>query len=98
MNKYLKNLNRIEFVVTMACSGKCRHCSQGSHISGDHIDGTLAEQAIYEICKNYKIKSLMTFGGEPLLYPETVCQIHSAAGKMNIPHRELITNGYFTRQ
>lgn len=97
MNKYLKKLNRIEFVVTMACSGKCKHCSQGSHISSDHIDGDIAKQAIYDICKNYKIESLMTFGGEPLLYPETVCKIHSAAGEMKIPKRELITNGYFSK-
>lgn len=97
MNKYLKNINRIEFVVTMACSGKCKHCSQGSHISNDHIDGNRAEQAIYDICKNYKIESLMTFGGEPLLYPETVCKIHSAARKMGIKQRELITNGYFSK-
>lgn len=97
MNEYLKNLNRIEFVVTMACSGRCKHCSQGSHISSEHIDGAQAEQAIIDICKNYKIESLMTFGGEPLLYPETVCRIHSAARKMNIPRRELITNGYFSK-
>lgn len=97
MNKYLENLNRIEFVVTMACSGKCKHCSQGSHISSEHIDATVAEQAIIDICNNYKIESLMTFGGEPLLYPETVCCIHSVARKMNIPQRDLITNGYFSK-
>ena len=97
MNKYLKNLNRIEFVVTMACSGRCKHCSQGSHISNEHIDDVKAEQAIYDICSHYNIDSLMTFGGEPLLYPETVCKIHSAARKMNIPQRELITNGYFSK-
>ena len=97
MNKYLKNLNRIEFVVTNACSGRCKHCSQGSHISNEHIDDVKAEQAIYDICSHYNIDSLMTFGGEPLLYPETVCKIHSAARKMNIPQRELITNGYFSK-
>lgn len=97
MNKYLQHLNRIEFVVTMACSGKCKHCSQGSHISSDHIDGDAAQQAIYDICKNYKIDSLMTFGGEPLLYPEIVCKIHSAAKRMGIKQRELITNGYFSK-
>lgn len=97
MNKYLKNLNRIEFVVTMACSGRCKHCSQGSHISNEHIDDMKAEQAIYDICSHYNIDSLMTFGGEPLLYPETVCKIHSAARKMNISQRELITNGYFSK-
>ena len=92
MNKYLKKLNRIEFVVTMTCSGRCKHCSQGSHISNEHIDDVKAEQAIYDICSHYNIDSLMTFGGEPLLYPETVCKIHSAARKMNIAQRELITN------
>ena len=97
MNKYLKNLNRIEFVVTMACSGRCKHCSQGNHISNEHIDDVKAQQAIYDICSHYNIDSLMTFGGEPLLYPETVCKIHSAARKMNIPQRELITNGYFSK-
>lgn len=97
MNKYLKNLNRIEFVVTMACSGRCKHCSQGSHISNEHIDADIAEHAIYDICSHYNIDSLMTFGGEPLLYPETVCKIHSAARKMNISQRELITNGYFSK-
>lgn len=97
MNKYLKNLNRIEFVVTMACSGRCKHCSQGSHVSNDHINSEIAVQAIYDICRHYKIESLMTFGGEPLLYPKTVCTIHSAARKMNIPQRELITNGYFSK-
>lgn len=97
MNKYLKNLNRIEFVVTMACSGRCKHCSQGNHISNEHIDDVKAQQAIYDICSHYNIDSLMTFGGEPLLYPETVCKIHSAARKMNIPLRELITNGYFSK-
>lgn len=97
MNKYLKNINRIEFVVTMACTGKCKHCSQGSHISNEHIDGEIAEKAVYDICNHYKINSLMTFGGEPLLYPKTVCKIHSAAKGMNIPNRELITNGYFSK-
>ena len=39
----------------------------------------------------------MTFGGEPLLFTETVCEIHKAATEMNIPKRQLITNGYFTK-
>ena len=98
MNEYLKNLNRIEFVVTMACTGRCKHCSEGEHISnGEHIDGDIAAQAVIDICKNYNIQSLMTFGGEPLLYPEVIFQIHEAARKMNIPQRDLITNGYFSK-
>lgn len=99
MNEYLKNLNRIEFVVTMACTGRCKHCSEGDHIfNGEHIDGESAAKAIEDVCRNYNIQSLMTFGGEPLLYPEDVCKIHAAARKMGIPKRELITNGFFSKE
>lgn len=97
MNKYLKNLNRIEFVVTTACTGKCKHCSQGEHRSNDRIDKKLAADAVSIIAKEYKIESVMTFGGEPLLCCETVCEIHKAAREINIPQRQLITNGYFSK-
>ncbi len=97
MNKYLKNLNRIEFVVTLACSGKCKHCSQGEHKSSVSIDKNTAVSAVEKISAGYNIESVMTFGGEPLLFPETVCEIHKAARKMNIPKRQLITNGYFSK-
>ena len=97
MNKHLKNLNRIEFVVTMACTGRCKHCSQGEHKNGESVDKVLAADAVRKIAKEYSIKSVMTFGGEPLLCHETVCEIHKAAKEMNIPQRQLITNGYFSK-
>ncbi len=97
MNKYLKNLNRIEFVVTMACTGECKHCSQGEHKSSEKIDKAFAADAVRKIAGEYSIKSVMTFGGEPLLCPETVCEIHKTATEMNIPHRQLITNGFFSK-
>lgn len=98
MNEYVKNLNRIEFVVTMACTGRCKHCSEGDHTGcSDHIDADAAVTAIREVCVKYKIESLMTFGGEPLLYPEVVCAIHRVATEMGIPKRDLITNGFFAK-
>ena len=97
MNKYLKNLNRIEFVVTMACTGKCRHCSQGEHKSNENIDKGLAVESLCKISEIYNIQSVMTFGGEPLLSAETVYEIHKTAKKLSIPDRQLITNGYFTK-
>lgn len=98
MNEYLNNLKRIEFVVTMGCTGRCKHCSEGSHnFGGEHIDGDIAAKAIADVCMYYDIESLMTFGGEPLLYPDTVCCIHRAAALAGIPERELITNGFFSR-
>ena len=98
MNKYLRNLNRVEFVVTMACTGKCKHCSEGEHkTSGENIDKYLASQALRKIAQTYNIESVMTFGGEPLLCYDTVCEIHKTARDMNIPCRQLITNGYFSK-
>ncbi len=99
MNEYVKNIDRIEFVVTMACTGKCIHCSEGDHTTcKGHIDKELAVKAIREICGNYKIKSLMTFGGEPLIYPEIVCAVHKTATELGIETRQLITNGFFSRK
>ena len=97
MNKYLKNLNRTEFVVTTACTGKCKHCSQGTHRSNDRIDKEKAVDALRKTAKEYDIESVMTFGGEPLLCYETVCEIHKAAREMNISQRQLITNGFFSK-
>ena len=93
MNEYIKNLNRIEFVVTMACTGRCKHCSEGDHSScTGYIDADIAVNAIRDICKNYKIESLMTFGGEPLLYPEVVCKIHKTATEMEIPYLAIVSS------
>lgn len=98
MNKYVENLNRIEFVITYACTGCCKHCSEGDHAgSGIHIDADTAEKAVREVAGTYQIDSVMTFGGEPLLYPETVYAVHLAAKEMNIPKRQLITNGFFSK-
>lgn len=97
-NKYLNNLNRIEFLITLACTGRCKHCSEGDHKSvGEHINKDIAAKAVRQIVENNNIKSVMTFGGEPLLYPDAVCQIHSVARELNIPKRQLITNGYFSK-
>lgn len=98
MNKYFENLNRIEFVITYACTGRCKHCSEGEHLAlGEHIHDEKAIELVKCVAEKYQIDSLMTFGGEPLIYPETVCAIHSVAKEMKIPKRQLITNGFFSK-
>ncbi len=97
MNQYLKNLNKIEFVVTYACTGRCKHCSEGDHAScGERIVPTIAADAVRKIAAEYDIKTVMTFGGEPLLYADAVYSIMSTAKELNIPKRQVITNGYFS--
>ena len=98
MNKYLKNLNRIEFIVTYNCTGKCKHCSIGSPSdTSSYLDKDIAGKVVFEIAEKYNIQSVMTFGGEPLLNHDCVCAIHSAAEKSGIPKRQLITNGFFSQ-
>ena len=98
INPYLKNLNKIEFVVTYACTGRCKHCSEGDHPTcGERIDPDIAANAVRGIATEYDIKTVMTFGGEPLLYTDAVCAIMTAAKERNIPQRQIITNGYFSK-
>ena len=97
INKYLKNLNKIEFVITDACTGKCKHCSEGAHKAcGESIDPTVAALAVKRVAEAYDLQTVMTFGGEPLLYPEAVYAILNAAKEMSVPRRQVITNGYFS--
>jgi len=98
MNQYLKNLNKIEFVVTYACTGRCKHCSEGEHSScGERIDPQIAADVVRKIGLEYDIKTVMTFGGEPLLYTDTVYAIMTAAKELNNPKRQVITGGYFSK-
>ena len=80
MNPYTKNINRIEFVMTYACTGKCKHCSVGEDLNrNERINGDIASEMIKKVSNEFKIKTLMTFGGEPLLCINEVCQIHKTA-------------------
>ena len=98
MNQYFKNLNKIEFVVTYACTGRCKHCSEGDHTScGERIDPQIAADAVQKIAAEYDIKTVMTFGGEPLLYTDAVYAVIKTAMELNIPKRQVITNGYFSK-
>ena len=99
MNDCFKNLEKIEFAVTMNCTGTCRHCQNGDAARrAEHIDAEIAVEAVRRICENFKIRTVMTFGGEPLLYPDVVCAIHRAAADRRIAARQVITNGFFSKK
>ncbi len=97
MNPYLENLDRIEFPITYSCTGRCRHCSEADKSKKRLVSGEICAEAVKRIASAYNIRSVMTFGGEPLLYPEDVFKIHSAAREAGIPKRQIITNGCFTK-
>ena len=94
------DIKRIEFIVTWECNGKCRHCQMGDNInkpcSHRHVLSDYAVDAVKKLASVFDITSVMTFGGEPLLYPEVTAAIHKAATECGIQTREIITNGYFT--
>jgi MoaA/NifB/PqqE/SkfB family radical SAM enzyme len=87
----------LEFVITNNCSGRCKHCSIEDTVTSEHIKVDAAIDIVNRLSKEYEINSIMTFGGEPLLYADTVCKIHETAYKNNIEKREIITNGFFSK-
>ena len=97
LNKYMK-INRLEFLVTNSCTSRCRHCSVGNTANRTtaSIDKEVAVSVVTELAKQYDINSVMTFGGEPLMYADTTCAIHEAATSRGILKRQIITNGFFT--
>jgi MoaA/NifB/PqqE/SkfB family radical SAM enzyme len=56
----------------------------------------MAVEIVRKVGKKYNPKSIMTFGGEPLLYPEIVYAIHKEARNVGIPVRDVITNGFWS--
>lgn len=97
-SRYFENLEKIEFVVTYACTGRCKHCSEGDHVAcGEFIDPKIAADAVRKVVSEYGIKTVMAFGGEPLLYPDAVFEIMSAASGLGVPKRQVITNGFFEK-
>ena len=64
---------------------------------GESIDPDIAADAVRKIAAEYDIKTVMTFGGEPLLFPESVGKIMTTAEELNIEKRQVITNGYFSK-
>ena len=75
MNPYL-DINRLEFILTERCTGRCKHCSAGemvAHPKGTCVPEEAAVRAVRELADMFDMQSVMTFGGEPLLYPETTC-------------------------
>jgi MoaA/NifB/PqqE/SkfB family radical SAM enzyme len=89
------NVERIEFVITNRCNSNCRHCSVDKNKRKSKPAAIGIEPAIKiikEVAGKYSPKSLMTFGGEPLLFPDVVCAIHRTARDCGITEREIITN------
>ena len=95
-------IRRIEFMVTYQCTGCCMHCSVAEVLNrpGKYlcVQEKEAVDAVKWLAQHHPVTSVMTFGGEPLLYGEVACAIHQAATESGVAKRQLITNGYFSRE
>ena len=59
---YFDKLEKIEFVVTYACTGRCKHCSEGDHKPcGESIKPEVAAGAVHELTSVYPIRTVMVF-------------------------------------
>ena len=97
-NRYLENLRKIEFVITSACTGSCKHCSQGEHAaSTEKMDPVIAANVVKRVASLYDVQTVMAFGGEPLLHPDAVYAVIAAAKEAGVCRRQLITNGFFSK-
>jgi hypothetical protein len=95
------NIERIEFIVTYRCISHCKHCcvTEDQRSSAPKaLEAETAVDLIRQITHEYSPQSIMTFGGEPLLFPDTVCTIHAAARESGIKRREIITSGGWPRE
>ena len=99
MSRYL-TVNRLEFIVTYQCNSHCKHCQVGQSERTSQpaaLDHDLAIEIVREVTQAYSPQSIMTFGGEPLLFPEVVCAIHRTARENGIGKRQVITNAGWPR-
>jgi hypothetical protein len=94
------DVHRVEFSVTYRCNSRCAHCFVEADRRRAHpaaIDRDLAVDVVRRVTARYDPASIMTFGGEPLLYPDVTCAIHAAATAYGIPQRQVITNAGLPR-
>ena len=94
------NIDRVEFLTTYHCTGKCIHCSVGEKLNKTgmtKVDPKRAREVLEVLSQRFDLKSVLVFGGEPLLYPETTAAIIKAAADFGVEKRQLITNGYFSK-
>jgi len=92
------HIERLELLVTKTCNSRCMHCSAISpeiNTASSFLDMEKLRFSIKKIMDLFTISSIMTYGGEPLLFPDVTIELHQIFKKYGVAKRELITNGFF---
>lgn len=93
MSKFTEKIKEIRFEITYACNSRCRHCVSARRNTGAYLEAKPAVEMLRELSKASRLSTVSIYGGEPMLYPDTVAAICSTARELGIPQRRLSTNG-----
>ncbi len=97
MSKFVQ-VERLEIIVTYQCNSFCKHCLIQPHqYQNETLSPKNARKITEEICKKYNPYSIMAFGGEPTLALDSTCEILSVAQQFQIPHRQVLSNGFWAK-
>ncbi len=92
------DLERVELILTYRCNSNCSHCLIQPHIYHNETLSVSNVRKITEnICKFHNPISIMGFGGEPILAIESCIEMLKVAKKYQIPHRQILSNGYWVK-
>ena len=91
-NQYVQSIREIRLMVTYDCNGRCRHCLSIQRKHTGCIPAKTAAAIICNLAQQIQLEKVTMFGGEPLLYPDTVEAVCRAAKQAGI-QSSLITNG-----
>jgi len=90
-----ERLNRLELLVTRRCTSRCRHCCFEVRTKGPDMAAEEAARWITEGAAGGSLGSVLLFGGEPMLNPETVLTGVRVATRLGVPRVDIITNAYW---
>ena len=97
--------NTLVLSVASGCNLACRYCYCGTCRDELPDRGLMTEATALKAVDGLFASAdpgsdvrVTFFGGEPLLYPDTVCAIHRAGTDLGIGKRQLITNGFFSKK
>lgn len=90
------SITQVKFRFTYRCNIECRHCYNRSSPRAHkrEIDMQDMLNVVREMASE-GIMRLNVTGGEPMLFPETVCELLREARRCGIPEFSIVTNGFW---
>ncbi len=92
-----KPINMLTFLVSYKCTNECKHCALQASPNQEEITVEPEDVRKYleDVTKNYLVREVNFFGGEPLLNLDLLICLIEETKKFDIPKIGLPTNGYW---